>query len=60
MNENLQTWIAAGVVFLTLAAFIVRFLRRRKNPGGCGGGCGCEATRGGGLHPPSPAKKAAR
>lgn len=35
-----QSYIAAGIVAITLTIFLVRLARPRKK-GGCGHGCGC-------------------
>lgn len=35
-----QTYTAAGVVTLTLVAFLVRLAKRKPKPG-CGHGCAC-------------------
>jgi len=52
MHEDLQSWIALGVVAVTIAAFAARWIIRRKKrkSGGCGsGGCSCPAPK-----PPRP------
>ena len=41
MNTDWQSWTALIVVALTAIAFAVRAARKGE-PGGCGGGCGCE------------------
>ncbi len=40
--DNWQTPAALAVVAITVALFVVRWVRRRKGNGrGCGGGCDC-------------------
>ncbi len=34
-----QTYVAAAIVLITLAIFVVRLARRKKGKSGCGGGC---------------------
>jgi hypothetical protein len=36
-----QTYIAAGVVALTVVIFLVRMAKPRKKSGTCGHDCGC-------------------
>ena len=43
MNNDWQTWTAAGIVALTAGIFAIRFFTRKKT--GCGSGCGCGAAR---------------
>ncbi|MBK1881201.1 FeoB-associated Cys-rich membrane protein [Luteolibacter pohnpeiensis] len=40
MTLDWQSIVALTIVFLTLAAFIIRALSRKKKPG-CGKNCGC-------------------
>lgn len=35
MNNDWQSWAAAGVVTVTAAAFLVRAMKRRKKAAGC-------------------------
>lgn len=36
-----QSYIAAGIVLVTLVVFGVRLVARPRSGGGCGHGCGC-------------------
>jgi hypothetical protein len=42
MNTDVQAWAAAGVVVVTIVAFVRRALKRKKHGGcnTCGGGSG--------------------
>lgn len=42
MNEDWQTWAAAGIVAITAAIFLFRLTRKKRKPG-CGSACGCAA-----------------
>ncbi len=44
MNQDTQTAIAMGLVVLSMAFFVTRWLRARKKTG-CGGGCGCSGKK---------------
>lgn len=52
MNPELQSYIAAGLVLLTLAVFAVRAMRGRGKKS-CGSDCSCGTTR---RNPPGPQK----
>lgn len=49
MSSDWQTWAALGVVAITVIAFVVRAIRKRRaaSKGGCasGGDCGCTASK---------------
>jgi hypothetical protein len=51
LTQNWQSIVTFAIVALTVAIFTFRIIRPKKS-GGCGGGCECEAKRGGGLQPP--------
>ncbi|MFV0337690.1 MAG: FeoB-associated Cys-rich membrane protein [Chthoniobacterales bacterium] len=55
MTPEVQTWIAIGIVFLTTLAFLVRFLKKKKNTNSCSNSCGCSA--GSPLQKQSPSQK---
>lgn len=39
MSPDLQSWLALGIVLLTVGIFVFRAFRSKKT--GCGGACGC-------------------
>jgi hypothetical protein len=51
MNGDWQTFAAAAVVALTALVFLLRFVRRSRSSGGCGGNCSCSAK------PTAPGKR---
>jgi hypothetical protein len=44
MAADLQTFIALGIVALTVVLLARSFWKQRKNPG-CGGSCGCPTDK---------------
>jgi len=54
MSSDWQTWAALGVVAITVLAFVVRAIRRRrKAASGCASAadCGCTSSKLGNLRP---------
>jgi hypothetical protein len=54
MSDSWQTWAALGVVAITVIAFIVRAVRRRRAAkSGCASAadCGCASAKLGNLRP---------
>jgi hypothetical protein len=39
-TPEVQSWLAAALVLLTLGALLLR-TKRKSSAGGCGSGCGC-------------------